>query len=95
MCTSATHLCVIPLAHSCCCRLYLLLAAVPGLPGAVAEYSSHVAPDAQAVALSGFKQGRVQTLVTSDAMARGMDVSGISCVVNYDPPTYPKTYIHR
>lgn len=68
---------------------------MPGLPGAVAEYSSHVAPDAQAVALSGFKQGRVQTLVTSDAMARGMDVSGISCVVNYDPPTYPKTYIHR
>jgi superfamily II DNA/RNA helicase len=76
-------------------RLYLLLAAVPGLPGAVAEYSSHVTPAAQAAALSGFKEGRVQILVTSDAMARGMDVSGIACVVNYDPPTYPKTYIHR
>jgi len=68
---------------------------VSGLPGAVAEYSSNVAPEAQAAALSAFKQGRVQFLVTSDAMARGMDVSGISCVVNYDPPTYPKTYVHR
>jgi ATP-dependent RNA helicase DDX51/DBP6 len=76
------------------CRLYLLLAAVPGL-AAVAEYSSHVAPEAQAAALSGFKQGRTQVLVTSDAMARGMDVSGISAVINYDPPTYPKTYVHR
>ena len=76
-------------------RLYLLLAAVPGLPGAVAEYSSHLAPEAQAAALAAFRQGRVQVLVTSDAMARGMDVSGISCVINYDPPTYPKTYVHR
>jgi ATP-dependent RNA helicase DDX51/DBP6 len=83
------------LLSRCLLRLYLLLAAVPGLPGKVAEYSSHVTPAAQAAALSGFKEGRVQTLVTSDAMARGMDVSGIACVVNYDPPTYPKTYIHR
>lgn len=37
----------------------------------------------------------MQVLVTSDAMARGMDVSGISCVINYDPPTYPKNYVHR
>lgn len=84
-----------PACTHCTRRLYLLLAAVPGLPCTTAEYSSLVSPEAQASALSSFKQGRVQVLVTSDAMARGMDVSGISCVINYDPPTYPKNYVHR
>ena len=34
-------------------------------------------------------------LVCSDQMARGMDVKGVSCIVNYDPPRQYQTYLHR
>ena len=34
-------------------------------------------------------------MVASDAMTRGMDVRGIANVINYDPPVYAKTYVHR
>eukprot|EP00775_Hariotina_reticulata_P012953 gene12953-13082_t len=76
-------------------RLFLLLAAVPELPDKVAEYSSLVAAEQRAAALAAFRSGQVKVLVTSDAMTRGMDVPNVANVVNYDPPSYPKTYIHR
>lgn len=72
-----------------------MLAAVPGLPDQVAEYSSHIPTDQRAAVLAAFKSGRVKVLVTSDAMARGMDVPRVANVINYDPPVYPKTYVHR
>ena len=34
-------------------------------------------------------------LICSDQMARGMDVEGVSCVVNYEPPRHFRTYLHR
>jgi ATP-dependent RNA helicase DDX51/DBP6 len=68
---------------------------VPALAAHVAEYSSHVGGAQRAAALAGVRSGAVRVLVTSDAMARGMDVSGMRHVVNYDPPTFPKTYVHR
>lgn len=34
-------------------------------------------------------------LISTDAAARGIDVSGVKCVVNYDAPQYVRTYIHR
>lgn len=34
-------------------------------------------------------------LISTDAAARGLDVSGVKCVVNYDAPQYVRTYIHR
>ncbi|GER50295.1 dead box ATP-dependent RNA helicase [Striga asiatica] len=40
-------------------------------------------------------QREVQVLISSDAMTRGMDVEGVKNVINYDMPTYTKTYIHR
>ena len=39
--------------------------------------------------------GDIQVLVSSDAMTRGMDVDGVTNVINYDIPAYIKTYIHR
>eukprot|EP00878_Enallax_costatus_P014990 GHUV01015694.1.p1 GENE.GHUV01015694.1~~GHUV01015694.1.p1 ORF type:complete len:376 (+),score=142.16 GHUV01015694.1:952-2079(+) len=76
-------------------RLYLMLAAVPGLPDSAAEYSSDIPTDQRASVLAAFKSGSVKVLVTSDAMARGMDVPSVANVINYDPPVYPKTYVHR
>ncbi len=46
-------------------------------------------------ALAAFKHGRYQVLVATDIAARGIDVEGISHVVNYDTPVYAGDYIHR
>jgi ATP-dependent RNA helicase RhlE len=46
-------------------------------------------------ALDGFKSGRVQVLVATDIVARGIDVEELSHVVNFDVPHLPEDYIHR
>jgi len=46
-------------------------------------------------ALDGFKRGQYQVLVATDIAARGIDVRGISHVVNFDVPLYARDYIHR
>ena len=46
-------------------------------------------------ALSGFREGHHRVLVATDIASRGIDVSGISHVINYDVPEYPEDYIHR
>jgi superfamily II DNA/RNA helicase len=45
--------------------------------------------------LKEFRDGRVRTLVATDIAARGIDVEGISHVINYDLPNVAETYIHR
>ena len=45
--------------------------------------------------LAAFREGRVRTLVATDIAARGIDVDGISHVVNYDLPNIPESYVHR
>ena len=46
-------------------------------------------------ALDGFKKSKVQVLVATDIAARGIDVDGVSMVVNYDLPEVPEAYVHR
>jgi ATP-dependent RNA helicase RhlE len=45
--------------------------------------------------LAAFRAGRIRTLVATDIAARGIDVEGISHVVNYDLPNIPESYVHR
>ncbi|HVN48661.1 MAG TPA: C-terminal helicase domain-containing protein, partial [Bacteroidota bacterium] len=42
-----------------------------------------------------FKQGRFKVMVATDIAARGIDVEGISHVINYDTPSFAEDYIHR
>src|SRR5207248_3894869 len=42
-----------------------------------------------------FKDGRLPLLIATDVAARGLDISGVSHVVNYDIPTSPDVYVHR
>jgi len=45
--------------------------------------------------LAAFRKGEVRTLVATDIAARGIDVDGVSHVVNFDLPNVPETYVHR
>ena len=46
-------------------------------------------------ALEGFKSGRYEVLVATDIAARGLDIAGVSHVINYDIPSHPEDYVHR
>ena len=46
-------------------------------------------------ALDDFKAGKIRVLVATDIAQRGLDVSGISHVINYDVPQQPEDYVHR
>jgi superfamily II DNA/RNA helicase len=45
--------------------------------------------------LADFRTGKVRTLVATDIAARGIDVDGISHVINFDLPNIPESYVHR
>jgi ATP-dependent RNA helicase RhlE len=46
-------------------------------------------------ALEGFRSGRYEVLVATDIAARGLDIAGVSHVINYDVPENPEDYVHR
>ena len=46
-------------------------------------------------ALAGFKSGKYEVLVATDIAARGLDIAGVSHVINYDVPQHPEDYVHR
>lgn len=46
-------------------------------------------------ALEGFKDGRYEVMVCTDIAARGIDIAGVSHVINYDVPQHPEDYVHR
>ena len=46
-------------------------------------------------ALAGFKNGKFSVLVATDIASRGLDISGVSHVINYNVPEHPEDYVHR
>jgi ATP-dependent RNA helicase RhlE len=46
-------------------------------------------------ALDGFKNGRYEVMVATDIAARGIDIAGVTHVINYDVPQHPEDYVHR
>jgi len=46
-------------------------------------------------ALDAFKAGELEVLVATDVAARGLDVAGVPCVINYDLPFHAEDYVHR
>jgi ATP-dependent RNA helicase RhlE len=45
--------------------------------------------------LAAFREGKIRTLIATDIAARGIDVDGVSHVINYDLPNIPESYVHR
>ncbi|MFA5517056.1 MAG: DEAD/DEAH box helicase [Desulfuromonadales bacterium] len=60
-----------------------------------ASLQGNLSQNRRQAALDGFRQGTFQILVATDIAARGIDVSQISHVVNYDITDTPEAYIHR
>nr|XP_010920814.1 DEAD-box ATP-dependent RNA helicase 1 isoform X1 [Elaeis guineensis] len=76
-------------------RLCTLLNFFGDLPCKISEYSRRQHQSLRSKTLKAFREGKIEVLVATDAMTRGMDVEGIANVINYDMPAYVKTYIHR
>ena len=51
--------------------------------------------NARQLALSNFKERKIRILVATDIAARGLDIDGLSHVINFDLPEVPETYVHR
>ncbi len=51
--------------------------------------------NARQTALNRFKSGECKVLVATDIAARGLDIEGLSHVINYDQPMEPEAYVHR
>ncbi len=67
-----------------------------GLAGVTARaIHGNKSQSARTEALAEFKKGRCRVLVATDIAARGIDVDGISHVINYDLPNEPESYVHR
>jgi ATP-dependent RNA helicase RhlE len=61
----------------------------------VAVLHANRSQNQRAEALNGFRCGRYEVMVATDIAARGIDVAGVSHVINYDPPQQPEDYVHR
>ncbi|HXO27054.1 MAG TPA: DEAD/DEAH box helicase [Thermoanaerobaculia bacterium] len=61
----------------------------------VERIHSNLSQGQRVQALQGFREGEHRILVATDIAARGIDVEGISHVVNYDLPNEPESYVHR
>ena len=70
-----------------------------GQSSAIAEFSSSINAKQRAAILkrcrSSDTKKKISVLVCSDGLARGMDLPSVSAVLNYDVPSFAKTYIHR
>ncbi len=54
-----------------------------------------VAQNKREKVLKGFKDGAIRVMVATDVAARGLDIDAVDCVINYDAPMDPDTYLHR
>lgn len=74
-------------------RLYLLLNQLPNIQ--VAELSSQLKCKTREKLVKQFNENKIDVIVCSDMMARGIDLDGAQYVICYDPPTSRTAYIHR
>jgi ATP-dependent RNA helicase DDX51/DBP6 len=63
--------------------------------GRVEEMSRLMSKSARDEVITAARGGQVKVIVCTDSMARGIDLPNVRLVVNYDPPTLAKTYVHR
>jgi ATP-dependent RNA helicase RhlE len=62
---------------------------------AVAALHSNRTQRERIEALEGFRSGKYEVMVATDIAARGLDIAGVSHVINFDVPGHPEDYVHR
>lgn len=62
---------------------------------AVTVMHSDIRQSDRAAALQGFREGKFEVIIATDLAARGLDISGVSHVINYQVPENPEDYVHR
>lgn len=80
-------------SKECTHRLFLLAKCFDEFK--VAKITSLMKSDQKKKILSWFEAGKINLLVSTDVMARGMDLSNVQLVVSYDCPSHVETYVHR
>ncbi|XP_055624792.1 probable ATP-dependent RNA helicase Dbp73D [Toxorhynchites rutilus septentrionalis] len=76
-------------------RLSFVLQKMFGSDLIIEEWSSSLTPTARKNVLSRFMLGKVNGIICTDALARGIDIDDIDVVISYDAPRHINTYIHR
>jgi len=61
----------------------------------VEEFSGLLPQEQRTSLMTSFKKGKIDVVVCSDVMSRGIDVSDVDVVINYDVPLFIQSYIHR
>ena len=72
-----------------------IMRSIKGMGYSAAEMHSNRTLSQRREALDGFKSGRYKVLVATDIASRGIDVTGIELVINYDLPEDAENYVHR
>jgi len=62
---------------------------------AVAVLHSNRTQTERIEALEGFRKGKYEVMVATDIASRGLDIAGVSHVINFDVPQHPEDYVHR
>ncbi|XP_066259580.1 probable ATP-dependent RNA helicase Dbp73D [Euwallacea similis] len=76
-------------------RLTILLKAMFKNKLNVQEISSHLQTKHRVELINQFSEGKLDMLISTDSLARGIDLPGVQCVISYSAPKYLKSYIHR
>jgi ATP-dependent RNA helicase RhlE len=63
--------------------------------GTIAVLHANKAQNTRINAMESFKEGQIRVLVTTDVTSRGIDVQGVSHVINFELPKVPEDYLHR
>ena len=63
--------------------------------GEVREMTRIINSEDRSITMGLAREGKVRVIVSSDQLARGIDLASVKIVINYDPPKHPRTYVHR
>lgn len=72
-----------------------MLQSLLGTEMKIEELSSGLTSSTRNTVLLKFQTGKIDGIVCSDALARGIDIDSVDVVISYDAPRHVKTYIHR
>lgn len=73
----------------------VMKSALSSAPYTVEFFGSNLNSHQRGDLLKDFAEGKIDALITTDVLTRGIDVDNIECVINYDIPTNAKSYVHR